>query len=87
MKINEIIQNINEKSYGASKTNIKTLTSDQLQVQALEKKLRGEVASGDVCGSARVKAEVAHKKAQIKRNKAQQDLNTKAHNLTMARGS
>lgn len=86
---------LSEKSYGAPNVKVKgheamsrkPYTSDQLQVKSLEKKARDEVASGDVNGSVQAKAEVAVKKAQVKRNKAQQDLTNKAHKLSTTRGS
>lgn len=92
---NEIGDVLSEKSYGAPKTRVKghetmsrrPYTADQLQVKSLEKKARDKVNSGDVNGSVQAKAEVALKKAQIKRNKAQQDYTNKAHKVTMARGS
>lgn len=97
MRINEITgedEVLNEKSYGAPKTHVKghevmsrrPFTPEQLQVKSLEKKARDEVASGDVNGAIKAKAEVALKKAQIKKNKAQQDYTNKAQKLSLAGG-
>lgn len=91
---NEICDVLSEKSYGAPKTKVKghetmnrrPFTPDQLQVKALEKKVRDEVKRGDVLGGIRARAEVTLKKAQIKKNNAQQDYTNKATNLSRVRG-
>lgn len=91
---NEISDVLSEKSYGAPNTKVKghdtmnrrPFTPEQLQVKSLEKKARDEVKSGDVPGSVQAKAQVALKKAQIKKNKAQQDYTNKAMNLSQSRG-
>lgn len=90
---NEICDVLSEKSYGAPKTRVKghetmnrrPFTPEQLQVKSLEKKARDEVKSGDVQGSAQTKAEVSLKKAQIKKNKAQQDYTNKSNKLSQIR--
>ena len=90
---NEISDVLNEKSYGAPKTRVKghetmnrrPFTPEQLQVKSLEQKARDKVKSGDVPGSVQAKAEVALKKAQIKKTKAQQDYTNKATKLSLAR--
>jgi hypothetical protein len=93
LSCNEINDFLNEKSYGATTTRVKghdvmnrrPFSPEQLQVKSLEKKARDKANSGDVNGSAQAKAEVALKKAQIKKNKAEKDYTAKAHKLTMTR--
>jgi hypothetical protein len=92
---NEISDVLSEKSHGAPKAktlhhdtmNGRPFTAQQLQVKSLEKKAKDKVESDDVPGATQARAEVALKKAQIKKNKAQQDYTNKAHKLTMVRGS
>lgn len=90
---NEISDVLSEKSYGAPKTRVKghetmsrrPFTAQQLQVKSLEKKTRDKVNDGDVPGAAQARAEVALKKAQIKKNKAEQDYTNKSMRLSRER--
>lgn len=90
---NEISDVLSEKSYGAPKARTlhhdtmkrRPFTAQQLQVKSLEKKARDKVESGDVPGAAQARAEVALKKAQIKKNKAEQDYTNKSMRLSRER--
>jgi hypothetical protein len=94
LSCNEISDVLSEKSHGAPKARTlhhdtmerRPFTAQQLQVKSLEKKARDKVDSGDGPGAAQARAEVELKKAQIKKNSAQQDYAKKAHKVTMARG-
>jgi hypothetical protein len=94
LSCNEISEVLSEKALGAPKARTlhhdvmkrRPYTAQQLQVKSLEKKARDEVDSGDVPGAAQARAEVALKKAQIRKSKAQQDYTNKAMNLSKSRG-
>lgn len=93
VELSNEIDVLNEKSYGAPNMKVKghdtmsrrPFTPEQLQVKYLEKRARDEVASGDVPGSVQAKAEVAVKKAQIKKDKAMKDYTKKATKLSQSR--
>jgi hypothetical protein len=90
LSCNEISDLLGEKIYGAPKArtlhhntmNRRPLSANQLQIKSMEDKARTGAASGDVSGASVARAQVAVKKAQNKKNAAQQDYTKKAMKLS-----
>jgi hypothetical protein len=85
----EAVPALTEKAYGASNgkqvMDRRPYSSPELQVREKEQKARVARASGDWKSNSVAKAEVALKRAQIARDRANQVYTDRSHKVTLAR--